>query len=132
MRKIVVIILISLISVLFFSMFIMVKIDNSNIDIIKKEILKNTDIKDIEYLNKYDNSYIVVDNEYIYLFNSNYEEITKLDNKIVADNKNNYDIIYKDKTIMYMDNYKNKDGLIFKYYDINTYELIDTIVVGGN
>ena len=33
--------------------------------------------------------------------------------------------------IMYMDNYKDKEGIIFKYYNIYTYELIDKVVVGG-
>jgi hypothetical protein len=73
-----------------------------------------------------------MDNEYLYLFNFNYEEIYKIKKKLLYDNKNNYDIIYKDDTIMYMDNYKNKEGIIFKYYDIYTYEVIEEIVVGDN
>ena len=88
------------------------------------------DVKDIEYINRYDNNYIVMDKKYLYLFDDKYEEIDKLDVKDIYENKKNYDIVYRDKTIMYMDNFKNKEGIIYRYYDIYTYELIDEIVIG--
>lgn len=131
MRKII-IIGISILLVLFISICIMIGIDNKYINNMEKDIIKNTGIKDIAYVNKYDENYIVLDNEYLYLFNSDYEEIYKIKNSLLYDNKNNYDIIYKDDTIMYMENYKNKEGIIFKYYDIYTYEVIEKIVVGDN
>ena len=111
-------------------MCIMVNIDNKYFNGLKKEISENTDITDIVYVNKYDGYYIVKDNEYIYLFNSNYEEITRIKLSLLYDNKKKYDIVYRDKTIMYMDNFKNKEGIIYRYYDIYTYELIDEIVIG--
>lgn len=110
----------------------MVNIDNRYFNGLKKEIFDNTEINNIKYINKYDGYYIVKDNEYIYLFNSNYDEITKIKISLVYDNKNKYDIVYRNKTIMYMDNYKNKDGVVFKYFDIYTYELVDEVFVGGN
>lgn len=118
--------------ILFVGICIMVGIDNVNINDLEKEIFNNTDIKDIEYVNKYDGYYIVRNSQYIYLFNSEYEEITSINVKLVYDNENNYDIVYRNKTIMYMDNYKNKEGIIFKYYDIYTYEVIDEVIIGGN
>ena len=33
---------------------------------------------------------------------------------------------------MYMDNYIDKDSIVFNYYDIYSYKLIDSIIVGGN
>lgn len=110
----------------------MISFDKGYISKIKKDILENTSIKDITYVNKYDNSYIVSDQEYVYLFNSNYEEIYKVKLSMLHKNGNNYDLVYRNNTLMYMDDYKNKDGVVFKYYDIYTYELIDEIVVGGN
>ena len=123
-------IFISIIIVLFISMCIMVSIDNKYFNSLKKEILDNTNISDIEYVNKYNDHYIVMDSEYIYLFNSSYEEITRIKISLVYDNKENYDIVYRNKTIMYVDDYKNKERIIYRYYDIYTYELIDEVVIG--
>ena len=131
MKKLVAI-FISIILFLFISMCVMVSIDKDNINDIKEDIIKNTDIKNIDYVNKYDNSYIVKDKKYLYLFNSKYEEIYKVEIDLLYDNKNNYELVYRNNTIMYMDNYKKKYGVVFKYYDIYTYELIDELMVGDN
>lgn len=117
---------------IFSSMLVMVFFDNKYISDIEKDVIKNTNIRDIVYVNKYDNNYIVKNNEYLYLFNDKYEEIYKVEIDDVYKNKNDYDIVYRNDTVMYMDSYKNKNGVIFKYYDIFTYELIDEIMVGGN
>lgn len=132
LKKRIIIFLISIILILFVGMFTMTILDNKYINDVRDNIKENTDIKNIEYVNKYDNNYIVVNDEYLYLFNLDYEEIARIDMILVHENNNNYDIVYKNETIMYMDNYKNKNGVIFEYYDIYTYELIETIVVGGN
>lgn len=112
-------------------MVMMVSIDNKYINKLEKDIYKNTEVKDIKYVNKYDNYYLVMNKDNIYLFNDGYEEITRISVNLMYENKNNYDIVYRNKTIMYMDNYKNDEGIIFKYYDIYTYEEVDTVVVGG-
>ena len=130
MKKLI-IIFISLILFLFTFICIVVGIDKNNIEDIEKKVSKNTNIKNIEYVNIYDDYYIVLDLDKLYLFDSEYKEIFKVERDKVYKNKKNYDIVYRNKTIMYMDNYKNKDGLIFKYYDIYTYKLIDEIVIGG-
>ena len=121
-----------IILMIFVSMWIMVSIDKNNMKDLYKEIEENTNIDDVIYVNEYDNNYIVKDGEYLYLFNDQYEEIYKIEIEKIYENKFDYEIIYRNNTIMYMDNYKNKDGVIFKYYDIYTYELIDEIMVGGN
>lgn len=113
-------------------MCVMVSIDKNTINDMKEDIIKNTDIKNINYVNKYDNNYIVKDLEYLYLFNYKYEEVYKVELDLLHNNKNDYELVYKDNTILYMDNYKHKEGVIFKYYDIYTYELIDEVMVGDN
>ena len=125
-------IFILIILVIFISIYIVVRNDNKSINNIEKYIIKNNDINDIEYVNIYGDSYIVMDKEYLYLFNDKYEEIDRLDVKNIYDNKKNYDIVYRDNLFMYMDSYNDKDGVIFKYYDILNYELVDEILVGGN
>ena len=117
---------------MFLSMFIMVYNDNNNYNDIRDRILDNTSVKNIDYVNYYDNYYIVCDNEFLYLFNDSFEEISKIDISLISDNKNDYDIIYMDKAIVYMNDYNNKDNIVYEYYDLYTYKLIDKIVVGGN
>ena len=125
-------IFIAIIILLFISICVIVWIDKNKINDIKGNILKNTDIEDIIYINKYDNYYIVRNREYIYLLDYNYEEILDIDVDLLHDNKDNYDLIYRDNMIMYMDSYKSKEGVIFKYYDIYSYEIIDEVMVGDN
>lgn len=131
MKK-VVIAFISLLLFLFIGICIVVNIDKNNNKDLEEDIIKNTNIKKIKYVNKYDNYYIVMDNNNLYLFDKDYDEILKVDTLKLYENRKNYDIVYRNNLFMYMDDCKNKDGVIFKYYDIYTYELIDEIVVGGN
>lgn len=128
MKKLI-IIFISLILSLFIGLSLIISIDKNSINNLKEDITKNVGIKDITYINKYDNNYIVTNNEYLYLFNSQYVEIYKVDVSLLHDNTNNYDLIYRDNQIMYIDSYQDKDKLIFKYYDIYTYELIEEITL---
>ena len=97
-----------------------------------KNITKETKIKDIKYINKYDNYYIVMDKESLYLINDKYKIISELNKKLLYDNKKKYDIIYKDNIFMYFNDYIEDDKLIYEYYDIYTYKLLDKIVLGGN
>lgn len=112
--------------------YVMVYIDNKKMDDIKNNILKNTDIENIMYINKYDNYYIIKDDKYLYLLDSKYEGVLEIDIKLLHDNENNYDLIYRNNMIMYMDNYEKDEKLIFKYYDIYSYEFIDEVMVGDD
>lgn len=132
MKKLI-IIFISIILFLFTCVCIIIGVDKNYIKNMEKNISKKTNVKNIEYINKYDGYYIVMDLENLYLFDKDYQEIFSAVVDSLHKNKNDYDIIYKDMKVMYMDNYKSKkEGVIFKYYDIYTYELIDEIVIGGN
>lgn len=110
----------------------MVSYDKKYISDISLEILNNTCVDEIVYINKYDNYYIVIDNEYLYLFDSEYNDIYKIELSMIHKNENNYDLIYRNSTIMYMDSCENNDGVIFKYYDIYSYELLDEVIAGGS
>lgn len=117
---------------IFISMYIITYIDKKDINNLRENILKNTDIKKAEYVNKYDDNYLVINEEYLYLFDSLYEEINRVSVDLLHSNENNYQLVYRNNMIMYMDDYKNDDGLVFKYYDIYTYELVDEVVVGDD
>lgn len=130
MKKIIKI-FIGIIILIFILILGMVRNNNKNYNKMIKEIENNTLVKEVVYVNKYNNYFIVEDNEYLYLINDKYEIISEIDINLLYKNSKNYDIIYKDERFMYMeDNYK--DGkLYYKYYDIYNYSLIDEIMVGG-
>ena len=111
---------------------IMVGIDKNSISDIKEDILKNTKIRDIIYVNKCSEYYIVKDKNYLYLLDSKYEEVLKKEIKLLYENKNNYEMVYRDNTIVYFGDDIVKNRLVFKYYDIYTYEIIDEVIVGDN
>lgn len=106
--------------------------DNRYYDKIGKDIADKTNIKNIKYINKYDNYYIVIDSDYIYILGNKYNELLKKDLTLIHENTNNYVIIYKDDLIMYFNDFFKDNKLVYEYYDINTYELSDRVFVGGN
>lgn len=127
--KRVLIVLISLLIISFIVIFLIVRNDNKYIDSLEDIVINNTDIEKIEYVNYYDNYYIVIDYEYLYLFNNEFDLVFSIDKNMLNNQYNKYDIVYRDKTLMFMGNYKNKEGIIFKYYDIYTGECIDEIII---
>ena len=129
MKKLIMIFIILILS-LFISVYVMVFLDNNSVHMIEKEILENTDITDIKYVNNYDDYYIVLDDENLYLLDDSYKQIYKTSSDLINDNKNGYDLIYKNNTIMYMDNYIDDNKLILKYYDLYSYDFIEEVIVG--
>lgn len=105
--------------------------DNRYFDKIEKIIEEECKIDNIIYINKYNDYYIVKDKEYLYLINSEYRIISEIDNNLLYENKENYDIIYDDEVFMYMDDEYIDGEIIYRYYDIYSYELINEIKVGG-
>ena len=106
--------------------------NDSYLNKLKEKIIKNTEISDIEYINKYGEYYIVFNNDYLYLIDNEYQIILEKEKFLIHENDKNYDIIYKDNKFMYF-NEVYKDGIIiYEYYDIYKYELIDRILVGGS
>ena len=104
--------------------------DNKYINKIKNNVYKHTEIDDIEYVNKYDDYYIIKDDKYVYVFDKKYNEIVKIDNILIYENIKNYDIIYKDGIVMYMHEYYKKNVLYYDYYDLYKYTLINTVSLG--
>ena len=125
-------ILLFLISILIF-LFIIISMvitnDNKYMDELYEIVISNTDVKNIDYVNYYDNHYIVIDNDYLYLFNDEFNLIVNIDKSLLYDKYDNYDIIYRDMTLMLMDNYKNEEGIVYMYYDIYTGKCIDKIII---
>lgn len=105
--------------------------NQKNINELNNLIVKKTNLKNIKYINKYDNYYLVKDDEYLYIFDNKFKELLKIDNIIIHDNKNNYDIIYHDNKAMYLNDYLKDNKIVYEYYDLYDYKLIKKIVIGG-
>ena len=106
--------------------------DNHYSSKLKNKISDKTKISGIKYINCYDGYYIVMDDNYIYLYDDKYHELLKEDRILMHKNTNNYDIIYKDGKLMYFKDYLKDDKLIYRYYNLYNYELIDEVLVGGS
>ncbi len=129
MKKII-IIFISLIIVLFSLVCYMVNNNNKYVSKMEELIIKNTDIQNIDYINKYEDNYIVMDKEYVYLINRDFKIVFKIELTKIHENKNNYDIIYRQEELVYFNSKYTDDKIIYEYYDLYTYEKVDTVVVG--
>ena len=107
----------------------MVYIDNRGNNKLDKLIVEKTKIKHFNYVNKYDDYYIVLTDNYLYLYDSKFLELLKIDTTLIHQNDENYDIIYSNKKVMYFHDYINKGHNVFEYYDLYTYELINKVVL---
>ena len=63
------------------------------------DIYKNTDIKDIEYLNKDNNYYVVKDRDKVIVLDLNYEEVYSIDKSKLKDN--DLDLVYRRNNLYY-------------------------------
>lgn len=130
MKKII-IILVSLILIVFSSVFLLVSKNNKYTKSIEKEIKENYDVKDkIKYLNKYGLYYIIVTTDNLIVLDGNYQEILKERvNGIKLDTDK--EIVYRLGNVMYEVKKVSKNKIVYSYYDIYTNELIDEVEVGG-
>jgi len=129
--KRIIIILITLVLFSFLLIIYMINNDNKYYKSMKNDIIKNTELDYIDYINKYDNYYIVADNDYLYLIDIDYNMILDIELSSIYENTNDYDIIYKDSEFMYFNDYMEDNKLVYEYYDLYTYESIDRVLVGG-
>jgi hypothetical protein len=128
MKKKLPILLIIIIVIIIFILALPTITNNHYQNNIIEELEQNTNLK-VEYLNQYNNYYIVKTNDKIIVFNTKYEEITEesLDKIATLD----YDIIYKSNTLMYEETIVSKNKVTYNYYDIYTKEKLDIIEIEG-
>lgn len=130
MKK-VVISFISIMIVIFIMILYMVSSDNKNSLSLELVLKDKIDISEINYLNKYNDYYLVEDSNYLYLIDKEYKIISKLEIELIHKNINNYAIIYEDDKIYYLNDYIDDDKIVYEYYDIYSYEMIKQVLVGG-
>lgn len=94
------------------------------------DIYKNTGIKDIEYLNKDNNYYVVKDRDKVIVLDLNYEEVYSIDKSKLKDN--DLDLVYRRNNLYYEEKIRDGDNLTYNFYNIDNNELAYQVLLGGN
>ena len=129
-KKILITILITII-LLIFSIILYPIIKNNNYQ--KKllnNIYENTDLKDIKYLNKDNNYYIIKTKDKVLVLDLNYEEVYSISTSEIK--MGNLDLSYTRNSLYYKERIRKNNKLTYKYYDIKTNEEVFTSVLGGS
>jgi len=99
----------------------------------KKELLNNiynnTDIKEITYINKDNNYYIIKTEENVIVLDLNYEEKLSFDINKLKDN--NLELVYRRNKLYKEEKIKEEDKLIYKFYNVETGILEYETSLGG-
>ncbi|MGN1311664.1 MAG: hypothetical protein ACI4U4_01465 [Bacilli bacterium] len=93
------------------------------------DVYSNSNIKNINYVNKSNNYYIVKNDKEIVVMDLNYDKINSVDVSDIYDS--DLDIVYRRGNIYYEEKINDKDKLIYKYYNINNGKFVFDITVGG-
>lgn len=93
-----------------------------------KNIYNNTNIKNIEYINKSNNYYIIKDKQNIIVLDLNYDIVKKQSKEEIT--PSNLNIVYRRGNIYYEEKIKEKNSLIYKYYNVNDNTYAFEIKVG--
>lgn len=129
-KKVLITILITII-LLIFSIILYPIIKNNNYQ--KKllnNIYENTNLKDIKYLNKDNNYYIIKTKDKVLVLDLNYEEVYSINTDEIK--KSNLDLSYTRNSLYYKERIRKNNKLTYKYYDIKTNEEVFTSVLGGS
>ena len=129
-KKVLITILITII-LLIFSIILYPVIKNNNYQ--KKllnNIYENTNLKDIKYLNKDNNYYIIKTKDKVLVLDLNYEEVYNINTSEIK--KSKLDLSYTRNSLYYKERIRKNNKLTYKYYDIKTNEEVFTSVLGGS
>lgn len=129
MKKVIITFISLLVMIFIFVMFTVNKNDKYNNDMvsyIKKNI---TSLESINYINKYDNYYIVKDNLNVMVIDNDMDIV--LSEKLSNIYSSYDDIVYRLNKLMYVEKIVKDNKVIYNYYDIYNHEEIDSIVVEG-
>lgn len=131
MNKKILIIILIIISILPIGIIIYPVIENNKYqNKLLDNIYENTSIKNIEYLNKDNNYYIIKNKDKVIVLDLNYEEIYSINtNELI---NSNLDLTYIRNNLYYKERKKENNKLVYKYFDVKTNEEVYTTTLGGS
>ena len=131
MNKKILIIILIIISILPIGIIIYPVIENNKYqNKLLDNIYENTSIKNIEYLNKDNNYYIIKTKDKVTVLDLNYEEIYSINTNELIDS--NLDLTYIRNNLYYKERKKENNKLVYKYFDVKTNEEVYTTTLGGS
>ena len=104
--------------------------NNKYQDRLLDNIYENTSIKNVEYLNKDNNYYIIKNKDKVIVLDLNYEEIYSINTNELIDS--NLDLTYIRNNLYYKERKKENNKLVYKYFDVKTNEEVYTTTLGGS
>ncbi len=127
MKK-VIIIFISLVLIFFLSVIFIVYNNNKYENNILNEV-RDKYSKDVSYVNKYLDNYVVKTKDKVVVLNSKYEEVTSMN---ISDlYESSYDLVYRKNAIMYEKVDVDGINIIYTYYDVKSGEEIEKVEIEG-
>lgn len=96
---------------------------------ILKSIYDNTNIKNINYVNKSNNYYIIKNDTKAIVLDLNYDIIKEL--PLINLYQSNKPLSYRKGNLYYEEKERTQNSLIYKYYNAENYEYAFEITVGG-
>ena len=131
MNKKVLITILIIIILLIFSIILYPIIKNNNSQQkLLNNIYENTDLKDIKYLNKDNNYFIIKTKDKVIVLDLNHEEVYSISTSEIK--MGNLDLSYTRNNLYYKERIRKNNKLTYKYYDIKTNEEVFTSVLGGS
>lgn len=101
--------------------------DNNSQDIerLKNEISKNYNTNGgIDYINEYNNNYIIKTNNKVVVLSKDYKEVIKEDISKLNSSFNDAELIYKTNKLMYEKTIRKNNTITYEYYDALSGSLI--------
>ena len=130
MKKIIITI-ITILVILALSILIIPIIKNNNYRVaLLNNIYENTDIQEVNYINKDNNYYIIKTIEKVIVLDLNYEEKYTLETSKL--HNRDLELVYRRNNLYFEEKKKEKEKIIYKFYNVETGILEYETSLGGN
>lgn len=93
------------------------------------DIYNNTNIKDITYLNKDNNYYVLKTKEKVLVLDLNYEEVLSIDANNIEESS--LELVYRRNNLYYEEKVKDGSKITYNFYNVKTNELEYSTPLGG-
>ena len=128
-KKVLLVVLIIIISVPLFIVIYPVMQNNNYEKNMLGDIYNNTDIKDITYLNKDNNYYVLKTKEKVLVLDLNYEEVLSIDANNIEESS--LELVYRRNNLYYEEKIKDGSKITYNFYNVKTNELEYSTSLGG-
>lgn len=94
-----------------------------------EDIYNNTNIKEINYLNKDNNYYIIKTKDKVIVLDLNYEEVYNIDLSLLQ--SSNLELVYRRNNLYYEKKIREDKKITYQFYDVETNDFVYETSLGG-